>query len=641
MCQKQLGDKCLLTSEPPLIKDTYMKYRSSKISWVFGLILLPVLINITFQISYALMNAGYGKRPQISSHILSFVMFYCVYLMLLSLFKNSKTAAIPISAFLVLLLIVNQFKIHYTMEPVLFTDILLLNDTGSLAEIMGDTFLSTFVSMLPSMLLITAVFVGICVLANIFNLSFGNNKARIGATSASVIILLVLFIPNPFMTRLMNKTFFEVIAEKDNHTTSNIAYYNKHGFFAGLYGQLISNRFVRPDDYEECISQIEKELAVLENTPCSGEWKDPNVIMIFSESFWDIDNMEDIHFDKPVTSNFNALKEKGIFFDMISPSYGGISANVEFEMLTGSSIKYYGSGYIPYMQLMTSDYYYNTPSVIGVFNDNGYDTTIASTWSDKLFNCKNVYEYFGVKNTIYNTDMEDAELKGGRISEKYVADRIMKYMDNKKKGTPAFYMFLTAQTHMPYPKDRYSEDEYDIEITSKGDISDFAADSLRCYAQGVYDADKQLGRLYEYIQTLEEPTILIFYGDHLPYINEEDGTDAYPSFAHFNTGDSLTDTFRKYNTQCLILANFDLGEDNIKILGPNLVMPYVLSRTNLKVPAYFKWLAERKDGLCAGNTLVYSDAKGNLYTADTLPDDLKEDLHRQECFNWRYFVEGR
>ncbi len=596
---------------------------------------------LAFQISYSLMNTGYGKKPQFISHILGFIMFYCIYLMLLALFKNSKTAVIPLSAFLVLLLIVNQFKIHYTMEPVLFTDLLLLNDAGSLADIMGDTFLSTFVSMLPSMLLIAVVFVIICIAANIFSLRFDDLKARIGATAASVIVLLVLFIPNPVMTKLMNKTFFEVIAEKDNHTTSNIAYYNKHGFIAGMYGQLISNRFVEPKDYETCIADIEKELAVLENTPCSGEWKKPNIIMVFSESFWDIDKMEDIHFDKPVTSNFNALKDKGIFFDMISPSYGGISANVEFEMLTGSSIKYYGSGYIPYMQLMTSDYYYNTPSVIKVLNDNGYDTTIASTWSDKLFNCKNVYEYFGVKNTFYNTDMQAAELKGGRISEKYVADRIMGYMNSKKKGTPAFYMFLTAQTHMPYPRDRYTEKEYDIKIASKGNISDFAADSLRCYAQGVYDADKQLGRLYEYIQTLDEPTLLIFYGDHLPYINEEDGSDAYPSFSHFNTGDPLKDTFRKYNTQCLILGNFDLGEDNIDILGPNLVMPYIFSRTDLKVPAYFKWLAERKDGLAAGNTFIYADAKKNLYTKEDLPENLKEDLHRQECLNWHFFVEGR
>ena len=101
------------------------------------------------------------------------------------------------------------------------------------------------------------------------------------------------------------------------------------------------------------------------------------------------------------------------------------------------------------------------------------------------------------------------------------------------------------------------------------------------------------------------------------------------------------DTFRKYNTQCLILGNFDLGKDDIDILGPNLVMPYVLSKTGLEVPAYFKWLAGRRKGLAAGNTFVYADAAGNLYTKDSLPPELMEDLHRQECLNWKFFVDGR
>ena len=490
---------------------------------LFGLFLVPLLMYLAFQISYTLMNLDYGKAPQISSYVLGFVMFASLYFLLFALLGSSFITAVVLSSLLVIVLVVDQFKIYYAMEPVLFSDALLLNDAGSLAEIMGNTFLGTLFSLLPWMLLTIAAFALICIVAYAFSFRLENLKPRISVGVSAAVILLVLFVPNQHMTKLMNNTFFKVVAEKDNHATSNIAYYNKHGFVAGIYGQLMANRFVVPDDYENTIAEIEKELAALEGIPAGGEWKKPNIIMVFSESFWDIGQMEDIKFDRPVTENFNALKEKGIFFDMISPSFGGISANVEFEMLTGSSIRYYGSGYIPYMQLMTSDYYYNVPSVIGVLNDNG-----SSTWSDKLFNCRNAYKYFGVKHNYYNRDMTDAELKGGRISEKYVADRIMAYMDSKEKGKPAFYMFLTAQTHMPYPKDRYREDEYDIKIDSKGNISDFAADSLRCYAQGVFDADKQLGRLYEYIQTFSEPTIIIFYGDHLPYINEEDGSDAYP-----------------------------------------------------------------------------------------------------------------
>lgn len=621
------------------LKELYIGFSK----WTYSLSLIPLLIYLTFQISFILLNLDYGVMPVFKSYVLGFIIFYSFYLMIFAIFKKSKTAVALLSVFFVFLLFLNQFKIHYSLTPILFTDVLFIKDVSSITGIIRGTIFSAFISIIPKILLVSGVMLMIFFLARILSVELRLIKARLGIAAIALVFILVLFIPNPVITRYMKETFFDVEAEKDNKVTSVISYYSKHGFIAGMYGQLICNRFTKPDGYDECIAEIEKELKALESVPCSGEWKKPNIIMIFSESFWDIDQMDDIHFDKPVTANFNALKEKGIFIDMISPSYGGISANVEFEMLTGSSIRYYGSGYgyIPYLQLMTSDYYYNAPSVISVLNDNGYDTTIASTWSDDLYNCGKVYKYFGVKNTFYNRDMKDAELKGGFISEKYVADRIINYMDNKEKDTPAFYMILTTQSHMPYSKDRYCEEEYDISITSKENISDFAADSLRCYAQGLYDADRQLGRLYEYIQSIEEPTIIIFYGDHLPYINEKDGTDAYPSFRYFNTGDPLKDIFRKYNTQCLILGNFDLGKDDIKILGPNLVMPYVLSRTDLNIPAYFKWLAKRKEGLVAGNVFVYSDSNGNLYTKENLPQNLKEDLHRQECLNWKYFVEDR
>ena len=144
--------------------------------------------------------------------------------------------------------------------------------------------------------------------------------------------------------------FFNIEGRQDSYATTNMGYYFKFGFLSGIYGQHIENRLEEPEGYSS-----EELIDVLDNVDLSGEdvggFGKPNIIMIFSESFWDIDYLEEVKFDKTVAPNFNRLKKEGKLINMISPSYGGISANVEYEMLTSGSIKFFTRGYIPYMRL--------------------------------------------------------------------------------------------------------------------------------------------------------------------------------------------------------------------------------------------------------------------------------------------------
>lgn len=612
----------------------------AKIKRIISYVVIPILMCTAGQIFYSYCNSGYSKKAFVPSYILGYVIFLALFVFFAALTRHTKIATIIMSSATFIYLVASQFKIFYTFDPIMISDILFLNDAGSLMEIMGDTFFDTLLSLLPAILLLLAALIAICKIAFLTDRNFYNPWKRISCFLLSVIFIVALFIPRTPISAAMKKVFFEVTAEKDNHTTTNIAYFNKHGVISGIYGLYLTNQLEEPKNYDDTIAYLEEELKALEDVETKGDWGKPNIIMVFSESFWDIDKMEDITFDKEVTSNFNALKEEGIYFEMITPSFGGISANVEFEVLTGSSLRYYGTGYIPYMQLMTDDRYSNVPNVPTELNNNGYNTKIISTWSDKLFNCKSAYKYFGVKETVYSKDFEEPDKKGGRISEKQVVDTLINEMENKSSDEKLFLMALTAQTHMPYPADRYTQEEYDIKVTESNDLPEFVEDSYRCYAQGVYDADKELARLYEYIQTIDEPTVIIFYGDHLPYINQEDGTDAYPLLDYFNTDDELLNTYRKYNTQCLILGNFELGEDNVNTLGTNMIMPYVLNRCDLDLSSYFKWMATKTEGgIVAGNPLVAADDKGNLYNPSALTGELAKNNNEQACINWKYFVD--
>ena len=87
-----------------------------------------------------------------------------------------------------------------------------------------------------------------------------------------------------------------------------------------MYADLLETRIFEPANYDK--SNLQNILKKYENKETEKVWEKSNVIVTFSESFFDIGLIEDdVKFSKSVTSNYNKLKDEGIFLNMISPSY--------------------------------------------------------------------------------------------------------------------------------------------------------------------------------------------------------------------------------------------------------------------------------------------------------------------------------
>ena len=604
-------------------------------SKIHALVTVPFLLFLVFQCYYMLCNITYARIICIQGLFFSFLLFWGIYMFVFGCMNNVYRTTVLLSAALVLFGIVNQLKIAYSDTSVFLSDFFFLNSAGTFMDILKGTIMGIILKYLVIIVAFLTGIVYICKFAKNRNEFSIRKRFRAFYIILPILFMVIISVPNKNISHFMLKTFFSIDERQDNYATTNMGYYFKFGVFGGLYGQNLESRLEEPDGYDpsELEQLVEESCKKKRNSHKFGK---PNIVMIFSESFWNIDDMKEVRFDQPVASNFEQLKQKGILVDMISPSYGGISSNVEYEMLTGSSIKFFSSGYIPYMQLYIDDKYIKAPSVIQELKRNGYKTHITSTWESSLFNCKSVYEYFGVDVTEYKEDLKDSYKKGGRISDAYVAERLIQELKEKPKDEKLFTMILTAQAHMPFNFDKY--EDYDISIVdSKLDPEE--EDTIRSYAQGVYDADKQLKEVYDFIQTYEEPTILIFYGDHLPYLKNEKGEDITKKLEYFNTGDSTEDLYRKYHTQCLILANYDIGEDDIDYMGPDLVMDYLLNNMDLEVSPYYQWLYTTIDKLPASNLYVSVDKNGNKYKTSKLTGTMKDTFDLRRKMNWKYFVE--
>lgn len=610
------------------------KIENKKVENDIILAIIPLIIIVLMELFFKICNGGVlvALSTNANAIIFSILMGYLIYAILISMTRRNSTAIRILCIATFLLLLINQIKIVYTGEPLYFSDINFLGKINDLVVMLNSTMLLMLLKYLLFFVILAIIFVIIIKKTEKCDFEFKNNKARIAVLLISIIIIVILFIPNDSSKNIYLQLFFNIKEDTDYDSyTTNLSYYTKYSLVSGMYGVMLNNRFTEPQNYNE--QQLENILQESASFEIEKNINTPNIILVFSESFWDVNKLEEIEINKEVTANFNKLKQEGKCIELLSCTYGGRSENVAFELLTGGSMKYFGNGYIPIMSLYQKENSSNLPSIIKELKNNNYYSKIV--FGKDYYNSQNAFqkigfdEYIELKQTIENT-------KGKYISDEYITDLIIEELENKTDEKSLFYMAETIQNHMPYTKDKYQN--YDMEIESSNLNSDMN-NTLLAYVQGVYDADKQLGRLYEYIKEYNEPTVLIFLGDHLPYLYTEKGKNVIDYLDYFNTSEELESTYRKYNTQALILSNYDIDWEEVpQCLSNNLLLTYIINQMNIDISDYYKWLYSTINDLPASNTEIGLDKYGNKYNINNFDSKMQEIYHLKEMMQYKFFV---
>ena len=157
------------------------------------------------------------------------------------------------------------------------------------------------------------------------------------------------------------------------------------------------------------------------------------------------------------------------------------------------------------------------------------------------------------------------------------------------------------------------------------------------YAQGIYDADKQLKRLYDYIQNFEEDTVIIFLGDHLPYISLEN-KDVLTDLSYFNTDNKKLNIYRKYHTQALVLTNFEVeNKGTVCNSSPDFLLNYVVNNMDIELSDYYKWLYDFSEKLPATNKALSFSNTGESYFNQELPEDLRKSFELRRNMQYMLF----
>ncbi len=568
-----------------------------------------------------------------NAHIptLFFTIFFgaIIYSLLLAIFKKASKATLVSFIFIFVLSLVNQVKILYTGEPIYFSDITFIGSSGDLLELATNNI--SFKSVLTIVIgfgIYAAIMALIIFISHKNNIEIKNIKARIAIIVIDLVILLLLFFPNSHTKEFYLKLFFNIDKYEDfNSYTTSLEYYARNNLINGMYGTYLNNIFTEPDDYDE--NKLDEFLNDIgENY--NDKFGKPNIIVIFSEAFWDIDQLEEIQFDKKITSNFNNLKSKGKFVNLISPTYGGMSENVAFELFTGGSMNYFPRGYIPIMSLYSRSNSTEIPSLPKVLSNNGYYPKIV--FGKDYYNSENAYLKMGFSEYIELNRDKDYKY----ITDEYCVDLIIKDFEEKEDNQPFFYVLSTIESHMPYYSEKYYD--YDITITTSN-LSNEMNETILAYSQGIYNSDKELGRLYEYVNNYGEPTILVFLGDHLPYLYTSNSENVIDNLEYFNTDDILLNEYRKYNTQALILANYDIENMDIaEYSGVDLLLTSIVNQLDIENDKYYNWLDTTKEDLPASNARISLDRNGKIYFTNEITGKMKGTYKLKELMQYKFFV---
>lgn len=584
-----------------------------------------IIIPLFFVICYNIINSLFINNSlyigMITSITFSILIYDILYLILIGIYNNSKKAHITLIIFFFIILLISNIKLYYLDEPLFISDLNMLKNSNELLSLIKRDLLKIFTSNIKNIILILISLTIIIFYSNIFKYKFINSKKRVISSLVGIFLVYIIFSYNTFS----NYLYSDILCNVKDYA-SYVNYKEKYSYFGIITGMYKS--YYEKYDFNK-YKDIDLTNIELDNyNKIENNIGTPNIIVILSESFFDVSLLnENITYDKNITENFNELKNKGYLVNLVSPSYGGMTANVTYQLLTGSNMSIYSNGIIPFVQYLKNEKEY--PSLVRELKNNKYQ--ISEYTTSDAYNIESSFEKIGFDN--YNLIDSNNHEKGYFASDDFIADLIIEEL--QKNNNKQFMLFETMQNHMDYLVTKYNN--YDIKI-EKSNLSNEETEILLSYGQGVYDADKMLKKVYDYIKTIDSNTIVIFFGDHLPYLRTLNNDKILNKLDYFNTNNELTNLYRKYNTQALILSNYDLKLNINNYLSTDNLLLSIINQMDINVSDYYKLLYSTIDYLPAYNKFISIDKEGNIKYTNSLQGKEKEVYELKNSLTYKYYI---
>ncbi len=524
--------------------------------------------------------------PNFPSYLLSFLLILFIYIIISHLLGRHWPAVLFVGLVTIISGIVTWFKLQMRGEPFLPWD---FTQIGDLMGVAGKVEFD----IQPPMIFAVIIFAALFTASFFVRMPYATTTQKLAwRISGSIVSILgsVLIVFGIFLKPDVAQKFgiYSDMWMQDR-------YYKNYGIVTGFITNLVVLDIAEPENYSpEAVDELRAQInrrkqyqkPLFETQANQNPVKSPNIIYVMNESFWDASRLEGIEYDRELTPNLQKLKQEGASGFLYTPSFGGGTCDVEFEALTGFSVEHLPAGAKPYQQYVTKSMF----SLPQYLKSNGYQTMAIHGYYRKFWSRNVAYPNLGIDTFIAAEDFVDPDQKRGFISDEAMTQRIIEEYEKKKDGQPVFIHAVTMQNHTTYDKTRYDPDELvNIKENTAG-LSQETLDQLQDFATGVHEADAALGNLVDYFRTVDEPTVIVFWGDHFNPIGK--GNEIYEKTGFIEQGATNTAPALR-STDLLIWSNYDTTPVDIGTIAAYNLSPVVMDLYGLEKPMWFEFLSQQ------------------------------------------------
>lgn len=370
-----------------------------------------------------------------------------------------------------------------------------------------------------------------------------------------------------FFAELRNRTDYNWLGFSVNSRFKSVTYLWAQQYFSPL--------MAKPYNYSgRTIEEIVKKYVGLSeefNEERTNKISEQTVIFVLSESFINPERLSSLTISKPIVPNFLDIVKINTGGTMKSDGYGGGTANMEFQSLTGLPL-YIFSGSISVANTEVFPKLKYIPILSNEFNPT--NRIVIHPDSATNYNRNNIYNQLDFSKFIAKSESKDVfsrdEVVGLYPSDQSVYQTVIEEISESESQ---FFSVITMQNHAPYS----ANGPLDIIVTGK-DFSNEENNNVTNYARLLNYTDTFTKEFLDKLKEINKNITVVFYGDHLPGI--------FPGSTFTKNPES------QFETDYFIWSNFKTIKKDYSYVNSSDLTAVLLDHTNSKLSPYYALLTK-------------------------------------------------
>ena len=393
----------------------------------------------------------------------------------------------------------------------------------------------------------------------------------------------------------------------------------RNGFLLNFTVALRYSSVEKPADYShDKVLELMEQYPALEGDP---DRQPTNLIVIMNESFADFTVFDDFEASEDPTPFLHSLEENTVKGWMYAPVTGGGTATVEFEYLTGFSSLFQPPHTVAY-QLYVEE---GMPSLAAVAGSQGYETTAFHPYKSSGWNRVLAYDYLDFDRQMYEEDVVDPYYIRHYVSDR--SDYEMIFRTTREQEGDTFFFNVTMQNHSGYAQG-WNNLERTIDLPDRLARTDSSA---RQYFALARESDDALRELIGYYSQQDEPTMIVFFGDHQPPLTNSFYEELYGKKLSERTTEEV---LRQYAVPFFIWTNYDIQEEQDVVISPNYLGVLTARLAGLPMTGFMNFLSQLYEELPAVTPVGFITGDGQYLARSELIEEQRRLLDVYETLNY-------